>query len=394
LTPASPSAPLEDLVRADSPITYGVVKPGEEGDVRFIRGGDIVDGVVREGALRTITATVSQQYKRTLLRGGELLISLVGQPGQVAVANTSLAGANIARQVGLIRLREDVDAQFISYFLRSPDGISGLSRFTGGSVQQVINLSDLRRVRVPQPPRAEQQRIVVILDEAFEGIATAKANAEKNLQNARELFECHMQGVFSGHGKGWAERTLADVCDIASKLVDPREDQYIDLQHVGAGNIESKSGALFDVLTAREEQLISGKFLFDASMVLYSKIRPYLMKVVRPEFSGLCSADIYPLSPKQGQIDRDYLFYLLLTPAFTDYAIEGSARAGMPKVNREHLFAFRVALPPFQEQKAAASRLDALAQETHRLANIYERKLAALDELKKSLLHQAFSGAL
>jgi type I restriction enzyme, S subunit len=72
-------APLEALIEPDSTITYGVVKPGGEGNVRFVRGGDIADGIVLEESLRTITAEVSNQYKRTLLRGGELLISLAGR---------------------------------------------------------------------------------------------------------------------------------------------------------------------------------------------------------------------------------------------------------------------------------------------------------------------------
>ena len=126
----------------------------------------------------------------------------------------------------------------------------------------------------------------------------------------------------------------------------------------------------------------------------YSKIRPYLMKVARPDFSGLCSADMYPLAPRPNQITRDFLFHLLLSKRFTDYAIQGSARAGMPKVNREHLFEFRVCLPSVKTQNELAAKLDELATETQRLESIYQQKLAALDSLKKSLLHQAFSGQL
>ena len=247
---------------------------------------------------------------------------------------------------------------------------------------------------VPVPPLAEQQRIVGLLDEAFEGLATAKATAEHNLQNARALFESHLQSVFTQRGPGWVEKRLDEVCAITSTLVDPRKKEFLDLTHVGAGNIESKTGAFVDLKTAREEGLISGKFLFDESMVLYSKIRPYLMKVARPDFEGLCSADMYPLAPIPNVVTRDYLFHLLLSKPFTDYAIQGSARAGMPKVNRDHLFAFRVWLPDVKKQERLAANLDDLHEETQRLAAIYERKAAALDALKKSLLHQAFSGNL
>ena len=103
---------------------------------------------------------------------------------------------------------------------------------------------------------------------------------------------------------------------------------------------------------------------------------------------------MYPLAPIPDQIMRDYLFHLLLSKDFTDYAIQGSARAGMPKVNREHLFEFKLWLPDLKTQKQLAENLDSLSAETQRLESIYQRKLAALDELKKSLLHQAFTGQL
>ena len=300
--------------------------------------------------------------------------------------------------------------------------------------------------------------------------------------------------------KGWETTSFSDVCSIDSALVDPREAEYSDLLHVGGANIESSNGVLIDLKTAKDEGLKSGKFLFDDSTVLYSKIRPYLMKVARPEFRGLCSADIYPLTPKPGVLERDYLYHVLLSPEFTDFAVAGSARAGMPKVNRDHLFSYGfllpplaeqqrivgildeafegiatvkanaeknlqnaralfetigvvrlietdvefsifvsvalikpvlrelgpylvyalrascvqsqivpqgaalkhlylvdlrrlgIPLPPLSEQNRIVARLDSLAEETQRLATIYERKLAALDDLKKSLLHRAFSG--
>jgi type I restriction enzyme S subunit len=241
---------------------------------------------------------------------------------------------------------------------------------------------------------SEQQRIVGILDAAFEGIATAKANAEQNLRNARALFESHLDSALTESGPGWEERRFDEVCSITSTLVDPRKDEYRQLIHVGAGNIQPKTGALIELKTGQEEGLISGKFLFDESMVLYSKIRPYLMKVARPDFSGLCSADMYPLSPNPDVANRDFLFHLLLSKHFTDYAILGSARAGMPKVNREHLFEFRVSLPSVKVQQRIASGLDKLHEDTKRLASLYVAKLQQLDALKKSLLHQAFGGQL
>jgi type I restriction enzyme S subunit len=285
-----------------------------------------------------------------------------------------------------------IETKFLYYYLSSiVDLLNSLG--TGATFKELAG-SKLKEVIVPVPPLAEQRCIVAILDEAFESIAIAKANTEKNLQNARVLFESHLESIFTERGEGWVEKRLGDVCAIFSTLVDPRKEDFIDLIHVGAGNIQSQTGVFVDLKTAREEGLISGKFLFDESMVLYSKIRPYLMKAARPDFNGLCSADMYPLSPLHNQITRDYLFHLLLSKPFTDYAIRGSARAGMPKVNREHLFEFRAWLPRVKKQMEQTAILDALHDETQRLAYLYQKKLTALDDLKKSLLHQAFSGAL
>jgi type I restriction enzyme, S subunit len=129
-------------------------------------------------------------------------------------------------------------------------------------------------------------------------------------------------------------------------------------------------------------------------MVLYSKIRPYLRKVVSCEFMGLCSADIYPLVPFEDKLIKGFLYYLLLSKVFTNYAILGSERAGMPKVNRNHLFAFKLKLPPLEQQTQIVEKLDKLRAETQKLEAIYKQKIEDLEELKKSILQKAFAGQL
>jgi type I restriction enzyme S subunit len=160
-----PQAPISDLTEPETPVTYGVVKPGPEDPdgIPFIRGGDVADGRVAVEQLRTITAEVSEQYTRTLLRGGEIVVSLVGNPGEVAIVPESLRGANIARQVGLVRLCDAVDTRFVMYYLSSPAGQKALKGHSLGSVQKVINLRDLKTVLIPIPPLLEQQAIAHIL---------------------------------------------------------------------------------------------------------------------------------------------------------------------------------------------------------------------------------------
>ena len=328
--------------------------------------------------------------EKYVVRSGDFLIGMDGEFGCYEwKGKPALLNQRVCRL-------QDFDTALLPRFLfyGVNSHLKEIEDITGFTTVKHISSRQILDIDFPSPPFSEQQRIVSILDAAFDGIATAKAKTEQNLLNARALFESHLQSVFTQRGEGWVEMKLSDVCAITSTLVDPRKDAFLDLTHVGAGNIESQTGAFVDLKTAKEEGLISGKFLFDGSMVLYSKIRPYLMKVARPNFNGLCSADMYPLTPFPNEITRDYLFHLLLSKSFTDYAIQGSARAGMPKVNREHLFEYRTWLPDVKVQKKLTAQLDALHEETQRLASLYQRKLAALDELKKSLLHQAFSGEL
>lgn len=191
-------ARLDALTEHDSPITYGVVKPGPAGEIRFVRGGDLVGGKVRLDQLRTITRAVSDQYRRTLLRGGELLICLVGQPGQVAVAPDELAGANIARQVGLIRLKKNMNAEFVRYFLQSDPGAEALGARESGSVQQVINLGDLRHLSVPHPKIAEQNEIVADLEIAESEAQRLAALYRQKLSALETLRKSLLYHAFAG----------------------------------------------------------------------------------------------------------------------------------------------------------------------------------------------------
>jgi type I restriction enzyme S subunit len=361
----------------------------EGGNIPWLVSGEVAQGNVRE-AKSFITKAGLDNSAAKLFPKDTVLVAMYGATaGQVGILRFN-AATNQAI-CGILPNDKFVPEFLFYFFLAKKDELVAQAT---GNAQPNISQIKIKNTEVPVPPLAEQQRIVGLLDETFEGLATAKANAEKNLQNARALFESHLQSVFTQRGPGWVEKKLSEVCSITSTLVDPRVTEFLDLTHVGAGNIESNTGVFVDLKTAREEGLISGKFLFDESMVLYSKIRPYLMKAARPDFPGLCSADMYPLAPLPRETTRDYLFHLLLSKTFTDYAVLGSARAGMPKVNREHLFEFKTWFPDLKQQKQIAANLDDLHEETQRLARLYERKLAALETLKKSLLHQAFTGNL
>ncbi|RKG84397.1 hypothetical protein D7W82_22510 [Corallococcus sp. CA049B] len=175
---------------------------------------------------------------------------------------------------------------------------------------------------------------------------------------------------------------LGDVVDVASGQVDPREEPYCDWPHVGGDNIESGSGRLFGLRTARELSFISGKYEFGPEDVLYSKIRPALNKVALPDFKGICSADMYPLRPRSGRIERRYLAYLLQHDGFLEFAEKHSSRTNIPKINREALLSYEFPLPELPEQHRIADVLEK--------ADSIRRKRKEAIALTEELLRSAF----
>lgn len=375
---------LNDLLDIQNGFAFNSKQFSSDGEMPLIRIRDIKRG---NGTETRYSGEYDDKY---LVRAGDFLI---GMDGEFECHEWKGADALLNQRV--CRL-ENFSARLIPRFLyyginKYLKNVEDVTTFT---TVKHISSRQIKAIEFPVPPISEQKRIVAILDEAFAGIDTAIANTEKNLANARELFESYLNAEFSQRGEGWTERLLSDISKIDSSLVDPRKAELSNLPHVGAANMVSKTGAIVNVQTAYEEGLKSGKFLFDESMVLYSKIRPYLEKVARPSFTGLCSADVYPISPKSEYLLRDFLYYMLLSKEFTDYAIAGSARAGMPKINRGHLFQYRAALPSIKEQQRLIDSLDNVALESQRLEMIYKQKLTALARLKQSLLQKAFSGEL
>lgn len=360
-----------------------------QGRIPWLRSGEVYQKEIFKSEL-CITEKGLKNSSAKIFPKNTVLVAMYGATaGQVGILRFEAA---VNQAICGILPTKDILPEFLYYFFLIEK--TKLLKLATGNAQPNISQEKIKDLQIPLPSLPEQRRIVKILDEVFEKVAKAKENAEKNLRSSKELFEVYLENAFSNKKVDWKGFSLGDVCDIKSKLIDPRKSEFLDLIHVGAGNIEIKTGNLFDLKTAKEEKLISGKFLFDDSVVLYSKIRPYLMKVAKPDFQGLCSADMYPLSPKEKIITRDYLYYLLLTSTFTKFAIKGSARAGMPKVNREHLFSYNFVLPSISEQKAIVAKLDVLSTETKKLEGIYKQKLADLEELKKSVLKKAFEGEL
>jgi type I restriction enzyme S subunit len=356
------------------------------------------NGVIRDSK-EYISNKAAKNIK--LVSPDSLLVSF-----KLSIGKMAFTGVPLYTNEAIISLppREDISLEYLhKYFLYFDwdKACSGDVKVKG----KTLNKEKLKDIDVLVPPLSEQKRIVKFLDEEFSKIDTLKTNAETNLKNAKELFETTLEkelNPLSRHSErseesdadlpsGWEWKTLGNVCEILSDLINPTEEKYLNMYHVGGANIESETGRIIDLKTSEEEGLTSGKFVFDDSVVLYNKIRPYLKKVARPNFAGICSADMYPLSPKNGML-KDFLYYILISSDFTDYAIKHSDRAGMPKLNRKALFVYEFPLPPLSVQKEIVARLDKLSENVKRLETNYKQIIANCDELKKSILKKTFEG--
>ncbi len=150
---------------------------------------------------------------------------------------------------------------------------------------------------------------------------------------------------------------LGDVVSIRAVQIDPREPEYARLPLVNGENVVSGRCRLAFRRTAAEGGVISPKYLFRERDVLYSKLRPYLRKCVVADSRGMCSADMYPLTVDSAELDPHWLAWLLVADEFTTYANNASARARMPKLNRDQLLAYEFMLPSLDQQHFVADRV-------------------------------------
>ncbi|EOW3941338.1 TPA: restriction endonuclease subunit S [Vibrio vulnificus] len=376
-------------------IQYGhTAKAESNGNAKFLRITDIQDGKIDWQGVPTVSLE-KKEINKYALNDDDLIFARSGATAgkSILIKNAPKDAVFASYLIRIVPNKKYIIPEYLSYFFLTPAYWEVVGQNAAGAAQPNINGTKLSEFIVPVAPQGEQKRIVEKLGALLTRIDTAIEHLQESVTLADVLVKSSLSSMLTKQ-EHWDKVSLSDVCQITSKLCDPREEQYLDMFHVGGANITSFSGELIDLKTARDEKLISGKFPFDNSMVLYSKIRPYLMKVARPSFSGICSADIYPLTPDNQKISRDFLFYLLLSDLFTQYAIEGSSRAGMPKVNRNHLFNFEFYLPPIDEQKSICESLDALVEKTNEVSKELTGKLSYLAGLKASILDSAFKGEL
>lgn len=342
---------------------------------------------------RNITAEGLRNSSAQLLPPYSVILSSRAPIGHLVINTIPMATNQGCK--GLIP-KTNLYYKFLYYYLIC--SVDFLNELGTGATFKELSSGKLKEVHIPFPPFHEQKRIVAILDEAFDGLVTAKANAEQNLRNARAIFESELNAIFTRKGEGWEDALIGKVAEV------------FDGPHATPKTVDE--GPIFLGISSLQDGEIN---LGETRHVTPSdfkqwtrRVRPQAGDIVFSYETRLGQAAIIPenleccLGRRMGlvRVNRQYLdprffVYQYVSPPFRGYLKSKTVRgATVDRISLKEFPSFHVALPSKNLQNEIADRVLALREETQRLDSLYQRKLSELDALKKSLLHHAFTGQL
>jgi type I restriction enzyme S subunit len=351
-----------------------------------------------------------KQFKRlsdvvgsyTFFAEGDVLLAKITpcfENGKLGIAKELKNGIGFgSSEFIVIRPDSTVSNEWLFHFLSREDFRNEGAQRMGGAVgQQRVPKEFVESYEIPVPPLAEQQRIVGVLDEAFAGLATAQAHAAQNLQNARALFESHLQSVFTHRGKGWVEKRLREMSRINYGYTESASSEKVGPHFLRITDIQDNRVDWETVPYCRIEKADLPKYKLADGDIVFAR-------------TGATTGKSYLVSEPPDAVFASYLIRVQLaakefSPRFLNLffqtqsywsairaGVSGSAQGGF---NATKLGELVIPFPSSaKEQQEVVTQLDALTAETQRLTRLYEQKQAALAALKKSLLHQAFTGEL
>ncbi|MEG0822272.1 MAG: restriction endonuclease subunit S [Burkholderiaceae bacterium] len=327
-----------------------------------------------------------------LLPAGTVCLSRTASVGYVVVTATPMATSQDF--VNWI-CGDELEPRFLQYLLIAEG--TELLRFASGAVHKTIYFPEVKAFHVCVPSVSEQQRIVAILDEAFEAIATAKANAEKNLQNVPELFDSQLVAILSDKGEAWPRKTLQEVATDFGRGKSkhrPRNDPKLyegPFPFIQTGDVRNSNHLITRFTqTYSEEGLAQSKLWPKGTLCI--TIAANIAETGVLDFDACFPDSVIGVVVDPGQTTSKYVEYMLRTVK-ADLKAKGKGSA-QDNINLATFENERFAFPDISTQASMVERLDELSFEVKHLESMFANKLTALDELKKSLLHQAFTGQL
>ena len=326
---------LKKLVKRK--ICYGIVQPGfgnHEG-VPVIKAGNIVTGLNRLEDLELATEASARKYPRSTLNGGELVISLVGSVGKVAVVPNSFSGANLVRATGLIDIEDNTLKYWVKYYIESPEGQDYIRSNLNTTVQPTLNIKSLEEMDIPIIEEGTMKRTVSIL-RSIEDRLVNNALINENLSNQIQAIYSNTFDPTTHTPSG----VLADICSYSSDRIPVSElsvSTYFSTENMQPNKMGSVDATSLPSITQT-----TGCHKGD---VLISNIRPYFKKIVYvTDDSCGCSTDVLCFVPKEDQYSA-FLFGTLYMDRFFDYMVAGSKGTKMPRGDKQQIMNYPVVLP-------------------------------------------------
>lgn len=365
------------------------------GTIPWIKTGELCDGYIYDTEEK-ITDEAIRKSSAKIFPVNTVIIAMYGATiGKVAILGME---ATTNQACACAKPNRYIEVKYLFYFAISQKD-NFIKKGKGGA-QPNISQEIIKSHYFPLPPIAEQQRIVERIESLFSKLVEAKEKAQIALDSFEIRRAAILHKAFTGEiTKIWREKNdvnlerwvikeFSEVAKIKSNLVQPID--YMNAPHIAPDNIEKKTGVLLDYNTIAEDGVTSGKHRFNSGQILYSKIRPYLSKVVMVDFDGLCSADMYPIEANE---NVKYLWYYMLSDAFLDQASNAGSRSVLPKINQKEMSKIRVPMCNIEEQDEIVRILDKIF-EKERHAKELVSVIDKIDNLKKAILARAFRGDL
>lgn len=367
--------PLRELVDARG-ITYGVVQPGPfvEDGVPLVRVSDFKSDGIRREALVRIDPAIAARYGRSTLSGSEVLITLVGTVGLVAVATDELVGCNVARAVGVVPVSDPLTARWVALSLQGPTVRRFFVDRLNTTVQKTLNLRDVASLRIPFPPAPEMRTITELLG-ALEDKIESNARVAAGLAAA----------FAAAWGRSTAGASTLPLDEIAESVRVPGapEDDYIGLDDMPRG-----STVLHEWKTP-DQAPKGGSWAFEPGDILFGKLRPYFKKVGVAPIAGRCTREILVVRPRAPN-DYGVVLGALTSDAFIDHCVAVSSGTRMPR--SEWRDAARFAVPAIDEHRRR--ELEELARCNYSLVSSFTLESRRLAVIRGALLPRLVSGRI
>jgi type I restriction enzyme S subunit len=347
-----------------------------------------IDDIREQGRIITATkqkVTEAALSKLRVLPVNTVLLCCTASVGEYAITKIELT-SNQQFNGLIVRDKKNLCPDFLMHYCATLK--DKLFELSGKTTIDFIAISKLKTLEIPLPPLAEQQRIVSILDKAFAAIDQAKAHAERNLRNARELFESYLAGVFEQKGEDWEEKTLGEVCEFRNGQA---HEQHIDENGkfiLVNSKFISSDGEKGKRTNSALSPLFSDDIVFVMSDVPNGKA---LAKCFIVDKDNTYTLNQRICAIRSRVFDTRFLYYHLNRHK---YLLSFNNGENQTNLRKNDILNCPLFLPSLKEQQAIVQKLDTLSAETQKLEAIYQQKIADLEEMKKSILQKAFSGEL